>query len=82
MSLNQTHDVRSLIIAAVAATAPDVADEIGSLRDDVDLFEEFGLDSMDRLSVMTALVASTGVEIPDSEYSRLTTMNRLIGHLS
>jgi acyl carrier protein len=82
MSLKQHDEVRSQIIAAVAAVAPDVADEIGSLGGDVDLFEEFGLDSMDRLSVMTALVASTGVEIPDGEYPHLTTMNRLIGHLS
>ncbi len=82
MSLNQHDEVRAQIIAAVSATAPDVADEIGSLSGDVDLFEEFGLDSMDRLSVMTALVASTGVEIPDSEYPRLTTMERLIDHLS
>jgi acyl carrier protein len=82
MSLNQADEVRSQIIAAVTATAPDVADEIGGLGGDVDLFEEFGLDSMDRLSVMTALVASTGVEIPDGEYPHLTTINRLIVHLS
>ena len=82
MSLNQHDGVRLQIIAAVTATAPDVADEISSLGGDVDLFEEFGLDSMDRLSVMTALVASTGVDIRDSDYPRLTTMDRLIGHLS
>ena len=82
MSLNQHDEVRSQIIAAVTATAPDVADEIGSLGGDVDLFEEFDLDSMDRLSVMTALVASTGIEIPDGEYPRLTTLNRLIVYLS
>jgi acyl carrier protein len=82
MSLNQHDEVRSQIIAAVTATAPDVADEIGSVGGDVDLFEEFDLDSMDRLSVMTALVASTGIEIPDGEYPRLTTMNRLIVYLS
>lgn len=82
MSLNQHDEVRSQIIAAVSATAPDVAGEIRSLGQDVDLFEEFDLDSMDRLSVMTALVAATGVDIPDGEYPRLTTMNRLIAYLS
>jgi acyl carrier protein len=63
-------------------TAPDVADEVADLDDDLDLFEEFGLDSMDRLSIMTTIVEATGVEIPDSQYPRLTTMESLIGHIS
>jgi acyl carrier protein len=82
MSVNRPTEVRALVIAAVTATAPDVAGEIDDLDDDVDLFEEFGLDSMDRLSIMTALVASTGVEIPDDQYTQLTTLRQLIDHVS
>jgi acyl carrier protein len=75
-------DLRSTIVAAITATAPDVADEITMIGDDVDLFEEFGLDSMDRMNIMTEVVASTGVAIPDEQYSRLNSMNDLIGYLS
>ncbi len=39
------------------AIAPDVADELPDLDPDIDLFEEYGLDSMDRLNIMTALTA-------------------------
>ena len=49
---------------------------------DVDLFEEFGLDSMDRLTIMTAISEASGVSIPDDRYSELTTMSALIGHVS
>ena len=73
---------RTRIIEAIVATAPDVADDIGDIGDDVDLFEEYGLDSMDRLNIMTALVASTGVDIPDDKYPQLSTMGNLIRHLA
>ena len=74
--------LREAVEGAIAATAPDVADELGDLDPDLDLFEEFGLDSMDRLNIMSAIAASTGVEIPDDRYPHLTSLNRLITHLS
>lgn len=78
-SATQLHQT---IVAAIAATAPDVAPELADLDPDLDLFEEFGLDSMDRLNIMTSLAQSTGVDIPDDRYPHLTTLNRLISHLS
>lgn len=74
--------LRRLIDAAISTVAPDVTDELSELDPDVDLFAEFELDSMDRLNIMTALAASTGVEIPDSRYPQLTTVNRLVTELS
>lgn len=82
LSSSSTDSLRSVVVAAILKTAPDVADEIAALDDDIDLFEEFGLDSMDRLSIMTTIVEATRVEIPDSQYPRLTTMASLIGHIS
>jgi acyl carrier protein len=79
---NSAGDLRAIIIGAVIATAPDVADDIGTIGDDTDIFEEFELDSMDRMNIMTALVASTGVEIPDDRYPHLTSLGELMDHLS
>ena len=76
------NDLRSTIVTAIIATAPDVADDISAIGDDADLFDEFGLDSMDRMNIMTALSESTGVAIPDEQYSRLNTIDDLIGQLS
>ena len=77
-----TTRLRGVIADAIASIAPDVTDELPDLDPDIDLFEEYGLDSMDRLNIMTALTASTGVEIPDQRYPQLTSMNRLIAHLA
>lgn len=75
-------DLRATIVDAITATAPDVADDLATIGDEDDLFEEFGLDSMDRMNIMTALSESTGVAIPDEQYSRLNSIDDLIGHLS
>ena len=77
-----TARLRQAIADAISAVAPDVTDELADVDPDVDLFEEFGLDSMDRLNIMTALTQSTGVEIPDDRYPQLTSINRLVAELS
>jgi acyl carrier protein len=74
--------LRRAIDDAISTVAPDVADELVDLDPDVDLFEEFGFDSMDRLNIMTALAQSLGVEISDARYPHLTSINRLLAELS
>ena len=74
-------DVRLHLERAIGSVAPDVVDEVASLGPDVDFFEEFGLDSMDRLTIMESLVASTGIAIPDDVVARLTTIRQLTDHL-
>ena len=74
--------LHSEICAAIAGVAPDVAGELADLDPDLDLFEEFGLDSMDRLNIMTALAQATGVEIPDDRYPHLRSMNAISAHLA
>jgi acyl carrier protein len=69
------------LTAAIAAVAPDVAGEVAGLDRDIDLFEEFGLDSMDRLNIMTALSEATGREISERQYPELTSINRLMAYL-
>ncbi len=75
-------DVRQHLERALGTVAPDVVDEVASLGADVDFFEEFGLDSMDRLTIMETLVASTGVAIPDDVVPRLMTVRALTDHLT
>jgi acyl carrier protein len=79
---NTDDPVIEQLTAAIAAVAPDVVDEVATIDPDVDLFEEFGLDSMDRLTIMTALAASSGRTIPEQLYPRLTTVNQIRDHLT
>lgn len=74
--------VRTLLEAAIGAVAPDVVDEVATIDADRDLFEEFGLDSMDRLTIMEALVAETGIDIPENVYSQLSSVDAICEHLN
>ncbi|MEL6890936.1 MAG: acyl carrier protein [Actinomycetota bacterium] len=75
-------DVRTHLCDAMSVVAPDVVDEIATIDAGLDFFEEFGLDSMDRLTIMERLVASTGVAIPDDVAVRLNTIEQLAAHLT
>lgn len=70
-----------IVMAAVAAVAPEVEDELPSLDPTVDLFEYLGLDSMDHLNVMTEIAERTGIEIPEREYGQLRSLDSLAGRI-
>ncbi len=74
--------ISTAIRAAVGQVAPEVADELDVIDREADLFDELDLDSMDRLAVMEALAASTGVDIPEAAYGRLTSLAAIESHLS
>ena len=73
---------RTIVIGAVSAVAPDVADELDALDPEVDLWDALGLDSMDHLNVMTELARVTGVDIPESDYGKLRGVRSLSEHLA
>ena len=72
-------DVRAGVIAAIKAVAPEVdADKLAParrLRDQVDL------DSMDWLNVIVGLHERFGVEIPETDYARLGSLDSICSYL-
>jgi acyl carrier protein len=72
--------LRDAVLAAVHRIAPEA--DLSSLADDVDLREELDLDSMDVLHVVTALHDALGVEIPERDYGKLTTIGGAVQYLS
>ncbi len=72
----------TIVIDAISKVAPDVATEVASLDQGVDLWEELLLDSMDHLSVMTNLAERTGLEIAERDYAQLRSLHALAKHLS
>lgn len=59
--------------------APDI--EFDSVDTDEDLREEFDLDSMDFLHLVTALGKRFGIPIPEADYPRLSSVNALSSYL-
>ena len=82
MSNLSTERARTIVIDAVSAVAPDIADELETLDPEVDLWDALGLDSMDHLNVMTELARQTGVEIPERDYGKLRGIRSLSEHLA
>jgi acyl carrier protein len=71
---------RQTILDAIVKVAPDVDPD--TLPSDVDFREEAELDSMDFLGVLTAVQESTGIEVPETDYSEITTIDRFVTYLS
>jgi acyl carrier protein len=74
------HEIRAGVIGAVRAIAPEV-DE-GELDAGRPLREQADLDSMDWLNVIVGLHQRFGVDIPETDYARLTTLDAIVAYLA
>ena len=72
-------EYRAAVVAELQQIAPEV--EPGTLADDRPLRDEVDLDSMDWLNFLIALSRKFGVEIPESVYERLRTLEDLVTYL-
>ena len=67
-----TDTARRVLVEVLCEIAPDV-DE-ATLTDDTDLYDDLGLDSMDVLNLADGLHGRTGIEVPEIDYPRLSTV--------
>jgi len=72
-------EIRETVLRALGDIAPETdeatIDPHEPFRDQLDL------DSMDFLNLLVALDEALGVEIPESDYGRLDTLERLVAYL-
>jgi acyl carrier protein len=73
-------DVRKTVIEALKRIAPEI--DAATLDAAGDIREQFDIDSMDFLNLMLALHARLGVDIPEVDYPRLTTLNDAVDYLT
>ena len=72
--------LRDGVIAALQAVAPEV--EPDELRPDRPLRDQVDLDSMDWLNVIVGFHERFGVDIPEADYARLTTLDTIVAYLA
>lgn len=77
--MNRT-DLRAAVIAELKRIAPEL--EEGELAADRPLREQVDLDSMDWLNFLVALHERLKVEIPESDYARLGTLDQTVDYLA
>ena len=71
-------EIKSLILRELKKIAPEMEAEVDPA---VDLREQIDLDSMDILNLMIAVHEATGVEIPEADYARMSTLDACVAYL-
>lgn len=73
------NEVRQTVLSVLASIAPEIAD--AALRNDQPLRRQVDLDSMDWLNFLLGLHERLGVDIPEADYARLTTLDEIANYL-
>jgi len=73
-------ELRKTILDALGDIAPEA--DLDALPPDKDLREELDIDSMDFLNFVVALHEKLGVDIPETDYPQLMTLEGAIAYLS
>lgn len=71
-------ELRAKTLRCLAGIAPEV--EVGALDSSARLRDQVDLDSVDWLNFLVALHAELGIDIPDADAARLTTLDMLFDY--
>jgi acyl carrier protein len=71
-------ELQPQVLAALTSIAPEV--EPAKIDPDKPLRDQVDLDSADWLNLLVALKERTGIDIPDADVARLTTLRRLLDY--
>ena len=72
--------LRTVVIGALTDVAPEI--DPAGIDADTALAEQLDIDSMDFLNVIVAINEQTGIEIPERDYPRLSTLNDAVAYLA
>jgi acyl carrier protein len=72
-------EIKALFLRELHRIAPEV--ELSEIDPAVDLREQIDLDSMDILNLAIVIHETTGVDIPEADYPRMTSLNGCVAYL-
>jgi len=75
-----TEGWQELILKLLTNIAPEVDPK--TIQADQPLREQIDIDSMDFLGLVTKIYEMTGIDIPESDYTRLTTLKKIVDYLA
>ncbi|MFG0333536.1 Acyl carrier protein [Maioricimonas rarisocia] len=73
-------DIRQVVLDILERIAPD--EDLSSLDDSVPFREQMELDSMDFLDIVMELRKQYRIQIPESDYEHLVTMESTVAYLT
>lgn len=72
-------EIRQLVFQLLKQVAPDTEPE--KLAPDDNIREVLGIDSFDALQFLVALNEHTGVDIPEEDYGKITTLAKVVEYV-
>jgi acyl carrier protein len=72
--------IRDTVVKALTSVAPEV--DPRTLQSDTELRQELDLDSMDFLNFVIAVHESLDVDVPETDYAKLATLNGAVDYLA
>ena len=73
-------EIRGAVLRILAKIAPEARAQ--ALTPSVSLRDQLDLDSMDALNFVIALHQELGVEIPETDYAKLATLDGIVAYLA
>jgi acyl carrier protein len=73
-------EIRATVLRILGEIAPEA--DLTRINPDTSLREQLDLDSMDVLNVAIALHEALHVDIPETDYAKLATLNGAVAYLS
>ena len=73
-------DIRGTITRLLGELAPEA--DLASLRPDLNLRDQLDIDSMDFLNFVIALHKAFEIEIPETDYPRLSTLDGCVAYVT
>ncbi len=73
-------EIRAAILGALRSVAPEI--DPTTIRSDVPLRDQVDLDSIDFLNFLMAIHAALGVDIPDTAYTQVATVDGCVAYVA
>jgi acyl carrier protein len=77
--MTTTDELRQTVFDVLGTIAPEA--DPGAIDPDGDLRDQLDLDSFDFLNVLVELSERTGIEIPETDYDQVSTLNGCVAYL-
>ena len=74
-----TQDIRAAVLEALGRVAPEA--DLTSIEGDIPLRTQVDIDSIDFLNFIIDLHRVLGVDVPESDYSALATLDSTVNYL-
>jgi acyl carrier protein len=79
MTARTEKEIQEVVLRALGNVAPEV--DLESIDPGKDLRDQIDIDSVDFLNFVLGLHKELGVDIPDADVPKITTLNKCVGYL-